>query len=168
MIFLALKSHSYWLIMTLHTVQHNIEHTTLYNTMYVQSVLFLFSLSGLPRKDRTSRTWRGGWTTGRFTAQSTSLLILSLLLENYEPLKSKYVPVTTAESWKTRPLCAECNQYASNGFETNFQCIQWAILSFERNEAWFENKLFHLIKISIYNGKKQKVGFKKVWFVDYF
>lgn len=41
----------------------------LYNPLGVQSTLSLFSLPGLPRKDRTTRTWRGGWTTGRYTSQ---------------------------------------------------------------------------------------------------
>ena len=56
------------------------------------------SSSGLPRKDRTSRTRRGGWTTGRYTAHfttmvaSTSSFILCLVLE-----KSQYMTVTTAE-----------------------------------------------------------------------
>lgn len=41
----------------------------LYNPLGVQSTLSLFSLPGLPRKDGTTRTWRGGWTTGRYTSQ---------------------------------------------------------------------------------------------------
>lgn len=139
--------------------QHN---TTVYNPTCAQSTLTLFSPSGLPRKDRSTRTRRGGWTTGILHStplqfDSTSSLILCLLLENYETLRLKYVLVTTAESWKTIPVCTECNQDASNGFEKNFGCLQWDLLSFKSNDAWAENKLFHLIKTSICCGRIAKV-----------
>lgn len=37
-------------------------------TQWTVNQLRLFSSQGFPRKNRTTRTWRGGWTTGRDTA----------------------------------------------------------------------------------------------------